>query len=148
MRAQQLREPAARALLKAAGLRSTAARIAVLQAVATQPSPVSHSQLLKLLPPGELDGATVYRNLTRLSEGGVLRIVSRAGGMARYELAEVPGMTIHTHPHFVCSECDTVSCLPIHALPVPPVEGPWREAVAAATLHLSGRCPDCLIAAS
>ncbi len=33
-----------------------------------QAGPISHSQLLKILPTGQLDEATVYRNLSRLSD--------------------------------------------------------------------------------
>ena len=138
----------ARSLLKARKLRSTAPRLAVLQAISAQTRPISHSQLLKRLPLGEFDGATVYRNLTRLSEQGLLRIVSRAGGMARYELTPGQEAAAHSHPHFVCSECDTVSCLPIESLPVPQVDGPWNAALAGATLQLQGRCPDCLEASA
>jgi Fur family ferric uptake transcriptional regulator len=136
----------ARALLKAHGLRSTTPRLAVLQALAAQPGPISHSQLLGRMPAGRFDSATVYRNLMRLAERGILSVVSRAGGMARYALTTDSDHP-HRHAHFVCTDCDTVSCLPEDALPVPPVAGPWSAAVAAATLQLQGRCPDCLSAA-
>jgi Fur family ferric uptake transcriptional regulator len=132
-----------RAQLRAHGLRATAPRLLVLQTLAEQASPLSHSQLVKCLAEHRLDEATVYRNLTRLTELGLLSIVSRAGGMARYALsteAEQP----HRHAHFVCTDCDTVSCLPEDALPVPPITGHWQAAVAGATLQLQGRCPDCL----
>jgi len=137
----------AKALLKTRGLRATAPRLAVLQAIAAQSSPISHSQLLKLLPTGALDGATVYRNLTRLSEQGILSVVSRAGGMARYALAHGAEESPHHHPHFVCSDCDQIRCLPQGEIPLPAVDGPWADAVARATLQLQGRCPDCLSSA-
>jgi len=103
---------------------------------------MSHSQLLKQLPEGRFDSATVYRNLMRLSEQGILSVVSRAGGMARYALASTSSQ-LHKHAHFVCTECDTVTFLPEDALPVVPNNGPWGVAIAAATLQLQGQCPDC-----
>ena len=133
----------ARTLLKAHGLRATTPRLSVLQTLAAQTGPISHSQLLRQLPEGHFDSATVYRNLTRLSEQGILSVVSRAGGMARYALASKSTQP-HRHAHFVCTDCDTVSCLPEDALPVVPISGPWSVAVATATLQLQGLCPDCI----
>jgi Fur family ferric uptake transcriptional regulator len=115
-----------RAQLRAHGLRATAPRLLVLQTLAEQASPLSHSQLVKCLAEHRLDEATVYRNLTRLTELGT------------------EAEPRHRHAHFVCTDCDTVSCLPEDALPVPPITGHWQAAVAGATLQLQGRCPDCL----
>ena len=133
----------ARALLKAHGLRATTPRLCVLQTLSDQPGPISHSQLLRHLPKGRFDSATVYRNLARLSEQGILSVVSRAGGMARYALTDEATNT-HRHAHFVCTDCDTVSYLPKDAKPVLPITGRWSTAVAAATLQLQGLCPDCI----
>jgi len=135
---------AARAILKAHNLRATGPRIVVLRTLARQSKPVSHSQLLALLPQGEFDAATVYRNLTRLTAAGILRIVSRAGGMARYERIAEKNPSPHQHPHFVCSECNEVSCLPTTLLPPVAIQDSWKASLASASVQFSGSCPDCI----
>lgn len=140
----------ARTLLRDRGLRATAPRVAVLRLLDREQRPLSHSEVLTLLGDSDWDQATVYRNLVKLSESGVTRVVSRAGGMARYELASDEGAPTQEHPHFVCSECGTVSCLPLAVAVVqsPEVDGAWQQAVDAARIQLEGRCPDCLAGAS
>jgi len=49
-----------------------------------------------------LDPSTVYRNLERFVEDGVLRKVHLDGREAQYEWAE------HVHGHFVCDSCHGV----------------------------------------
>ncbi|MCK6502234.1 transcriptional repressor [Myxococcota bacterium] len=85
---------------------------------------------------------TVSRNLDKLVEAGLARLASRDGGVGRFEAAGSPEHARHTHPHFVCTDCGTVSCLPEQ--PVPTLEaGPrWSQSLAAATLELKGHCPD------
>ena len=135
-----------KALLREAGLRATGPRLAVYMAVAKEGRPVSHSQLVKQMAGQDLDSATVYRNLVRLTEVGLLKVVSRANGMARYanSSADAQHGHGHEHAHFVCSDCDTISCLPEDALPKPQVEGRWSESLAAAQMVVQGTCPDCL----
>lgn len=131
-------------LLRDRGLRATGPRLAVFNAISAQSQPVSHSQLVKLMADADLDAATIYRNLTRLHEVGILRIVSRAKGMARYELAVGTETTTHDHAHFVCGDCDEIMCLPEEAVPEPKVDPRWAASLSAATYVVQGTCPDCL----
>jgi Fe2+ or Zn2+ uptake regulation protein len=59
---------------------------------------------------GERDGAlatsSIYRNLTRLEELGIVHRVVTAGDFAHYEVAE--DLTEHHHHHLVCSNCGSV----------------------------------------
>ncbi len=138
----------ARALLKEQGLKATGPRVAVLTALATSGHPISYTEMLVRLGDrgAELDPATAFRNLKRLTEAGLARVVSHAGGQARYELGRGKAGPEHVHPHFLCTDCGTVSCLPVAALPRPQATGRWQEAVSRALLQLQGSCPDCLVA--
>lgn len=128
------------ALIRDKGLRVTATRIAVL-ALLKSKGPLSHTEAVAEL--GDVgDKATIYRNLVSLAEAGLATVVSNAGGMARYAFAEDEHAD-HLHPHFECTECGQVSCLP-HAAPKMSVRGRWAKSIADATLQLRGRCPDCL----
>ena len=131
-------------ILRDAGLRATGPRVAVYGAVATQTHPVSHSQLVKEMAGQDLDAATIYRNLVKLTEVGLLEVVSRANGKARYANVHDENGHAHEHAHFVCSDCDTISCLPIEALPKPKVDGRWSASLASAQTVVQGTCPDCL----
>lgn len=139
----------ARALLKAHGLRATAPRLAVITLLARQQRPLAHTEVLTALGPTDWDPATVYRNLVKLAEVGLARVVSKAEGMARYELTPRGDTadTRHTHPHFVCTDCGTVSCLPQAAVNQTPGDPAWRAAVARAEVQFRGVCPDCCVSA-
>ncbi|MGB0680072.1 MAG: Fur family transcriptional regulator [Polyangiales bacterium] len=133
-----------KAMLRAAGLRATGPRLAVVSLLGNSGRPLSCSEVIRGLGQVDWDSATVYRNLTRLTESGLARIVSRADGMARYELAHSAQGATHAHPHFLCTECGAVSCLNIPEIRLPQIPEPWRASVQHATLQLQGRCPDCL----
>lgn len=129
--------------LREAGLRATAPRVAVLRLLATTKRPLSHSELLSRLgDDADWDQATIYRNLVKFAQVGLTRVASEAGGLTRYELADGRGVRQHVHPHFVCSSCGTVSCLPEIALPVT-TEPEWTLAVGAAVVQFVGQCPPC-----
>ena len=127
------------ALIRDKGLRVTATRVAVLRLLEAH-GPLSHTEAVAELGDERWDKATIYRNLVSLAEAGLAIVVSNAGGMARYAFAEHAD---HTHPHFECTECGQVSCLP-QAAPRIRVQGRWAASLASATMQLRGRCPDCL----
>ena len=54
----------------------------------------------------ELAVSSIYRNLIKLEELGVVHRVVTAGDFAHYELAE--DLTEHHHHHIVCSRCGAV----------------------------------------
>lgn len=130
-----------RALLKRKGLRVTAPRLAVLELLSDS-GPLSHSEVLDGLGTTRWDQATIYRNLVRLTEVGITRVVSRADGMARYALIDADDA--HQHPHFLCEDCGRVSCLPGELRPTTPLAPKWAESVRTASVQLRGACPDCL----
>ena len=103
---------AARARLREMGLRCTAARMAVLDHVMTATGPKTHAEVAEALSDRGFDRATIYRNLTELTEAKILSRVELGDHVWRFELKRghdhAPG---EDHPHFLCTSCGEVSCL-------------------------------------
>jgi Fur family ferric uptake transcriptional regulator len=127
--------------LRAAGLRATGPRIFVLRLLAETRRPLSHSEVVKKVGVGQWDPATIYRNLVKLVEVGLIRVASTAEGITRYESRKA-GEEAHVHPHFTCKKCGGVTCLP-GAILRGEVEHAWIEALKDAELQLIGKCPGC-----
>lgn len=100
--------------LRAAGLRATTARVAVLRALEGRGTPSSHTEVFGDLREDGWDRATLYRNLVDLAEAGLLRRVDLGDHVWRFELVSAPTDAGHEadHPHFLCTHCGDVSCLP------------------------------------
>ena len=102
--ADRLDEDLARRL-RASGLRVTASRMAVLEAVANHP----HSDADRIATStrrrlGSLSTQAVYNNLHALDRAGLLRRIEPAGGPARYETR-----VGDNHHHVVCRHCAATS---------------------------------------
>jgi Fur family ferric uptake transcriptional regulator len=95
--------------LRAHGLRATPARLAVLELVRGNNAPISHGEVADQLAGQSWDRATIYRNLTDLAEVGLLRRTDVGDHVWRFEAVEHEASA---HPHFVCTECGVVECLP------------------------------------
>ena len=95
--------------IRAAGLKWTAARGAVLLALSDAERPLSHAELVELVAGQGFDRATVYRNLMDLTGGGLVARADMGDHVWRFEVkaADDP-----MHPHFMCTLCGVVSCLP------------------------------------
>jgi Fur family ferric uptake transcriptional regulator len=100
----------ARDLLKSARLRCTAARIALLRSLAESDSPNTQSQLAERLAEFGFDRSTIFRALSDLSEAGLLERLDLGDGVRRFEL--LSGESDDSHPHFMCTDCGQVQCLP------------------------------------
>jgi Fur family ferric uptake transcriptional regulator len=98
-------------LLRAAGLRSTAPRVAVLRYLFGSGVPASHGELYEALRGEGFDRATLYRNLIDLSDAGLVTRIDVGDHVWRFEVKRRAGDHVTEHPHFVCSDCGAVSCL-------------------------------------
>ncbi len=107
---------AAREILRAAGLRSTPARIAVLIALQKGNKPQTHAELSERLVPLGFDKATVFRNLTDLTDVELVSRTELGDHVWRFEIRD-PNHDRSSHPHFVCVDCGTVSCMEGMSLP-------------------------------
>jgi Fur family ferric uptake transcriptional regulator len=109
---QQQQAAAFRTQIREAGLRVTGPRVSVLTVLADATTPLSHGQVADKLEDKGVDRATIFRNLQDLVEVGMLRRTDLGDHVWRYELAGEGGAhPVDGHPHFVCSQCGTVSCL-------------------------------------
>jgi Fe2+ or Zn2+ uptake regulation protein len=132
--------------LHALGLRVTGPRVAVLGLLREAGRPLSHGEVAEELGStaireSDWDRATIFRNLVKLCDVGLVRVSSHAGGLTRYEAVRDPGHE-HLHAHFSCNRCGRVECLAGAELPMPTDVG-WREAMREAEVQVLGTCPTC-----
>lgn len=75
--------------------------------------PKTHAEVCDALADRGFDKATIYRNLTELTEAAILARVELGDHVWRFELRGKDGAGHHeeSHPHFVCTSCGEVSCL-------------------------------------
>jgi Fur family ferric uptake transcriptional regulator len=133
--------------LRAHGLRATAARLAVYEVLIGAGGPVTHGDVVTKLEGSAFDRATTYRNLVDLAEVGIARRSDLGDHLWRFELVERAHgehEAAEAHPHFVCTECGTVECLPDGAVTVAPVKGAPRALKKAhVEVQVRGTCNDC-----
>ena len=131
----------ARKMLKDAGLRSTPARISVINALKRSSRPQTHAQLADQLVPLGFDKATVFRNLTDLAEAELVLRTELGDHVWRFEMRD-PKHDRSSHPPFVCIDCGSVSCIDDMALPTPTVRRHLNIARISEVL-VKGHCGDC-----
>lgn len=104
---------AIKASIRGAGLRCTAARLTVLQHLMRSHGPESHADVSDALADKGFDRATIYRNLTELTEAGLVSRVELGDHVWRFEIKRhgKKGAKGEDHPHFLCTSCGEVSCL-------------------------------------
>ena len=91
-------------MLQEAELRVTDHRLAVLSYLSKVKQPATVYEIIEILrKKHNIDQATVYRNLTSLHEGGLIRRLDFNHGHAHYELET--GRASH---QIVCSNCETI----------------------------------------
>jgi Fur family ferric uptake transcriptional regulator len=131
--------------LRAAGLRRTAPRIAVLERLEDAATPLTHADIAEALAPIGFDRATVYRNLTDLVEAGLVTRADLGDHVWRFELLGTKGRAHAVeHAHFLCTDCGDVACLPDAAVKVVAVRGAPRSlAEASVEVQLKGLCDAC-----
>ena len=97
------------ALLKQKGFRITAPKRELLDIfLANQDRMLSVSDVFHLLPDGSgIDNATVYRNIQKFSELGVLESMVDDRGVSRYTLQEK-----EHHHYLICTQCGRIIRFP------------------------------------
>ncbi|KOS55740.1 Fur family transcriptional regulator [Rhodococcus rhodochrous] len=130
-----------RAQLRAAGLRVTAPRVAVLGAVAAHP----HSDADEIAAAvrselGSVSTQAVYDVLKACVGAGLLRRIEPAGSPARYETR-----IGDNHHHLVCRNCGAVTDIDcaVGAAPCLEPSDDHGYSVDEAEVTFWGLCPDC-----
>ncbi len=101
----------ARQDIRAAGCRATPARIATLLELRASKSPITHAELAARLAGAGFDKATAFRNLNDLANVGLLRRTELGDHVWRFEAIDPNHKHDQDHPHFVCVDCGTVTCM-------------------------------------
>jgi len=129
--------------VRRAGLRSTAPRLAVLRRLMAAATPVSHAELVDALAGEGMDRTTVYRNLVDLTDAGLLARTDLGDHVWRFELKKKGNGSLK-HPHFTCTGCGAVACLPEVTLKVKQGRGVPRSLTRQhVEIQLRGLCDDC-----
>ena len=106
----------------------------------THPTAEEVYEAIKSLEP-DISLATVYRNLSELSEAGVIRRVGTVSGQERYDGDK------SIHPHVVCSVCGKVCDIEGIDLPGDIMGTAANKSgfeVCDMSLRFTGICPECL----
>ena len=130
--------------IRTTGLRSTGARVAVLRVMDEAARPMTHQEVSQRLEGAGFDHATIYRNLTDLTEVGLLSRIDLGDRVWRFELRRGDVDHKGKHPHFVCTSCGDVACLPDQSVSVKPSAGAPRALRRKnVVIQLQGRCDSC-----
>lgn len=97
--------------IRASGLRATPARIAALAELRGARAPMSHADLAERLASSGIDKATAFRNLNDLTAVGLLRRSELGDHVWRFEAVDPSAPNDEGHPHFLCVDCGSVTCL-------------------------------------
>jgi Fur family ferric uptake transcriptional regulator len=131
-------------LLRAAGLRRTPARIALLDRLANAEGPLAHMDLANELAPLGFDQSTIYRNLIELTKAGLLDGTSRERGARCFAISASAKPLTARGPRFICSQCSKSLALDDVEVKVIFPKGRHGELRAQALeIILSGRCKSC-----
>src|SRR5262245_16369498 len=132
----------AREALRGAKLRSRTSRVGVLWLVSAATRPVSHADVAEVLVPQGFDKSTLYRCLVELADAGILARLDAGDHAWRFELRD-ESHAEGDHPHFVCIDCGTVTCLPDVEVKISAAKG-HKTAVGDVTeVFLKGHCKQC-----
>lgn len=91
------------AMLKQSKLKSTGARLQLLDIFKHAKKPLSVNEIFLMLQDGQADKVTLYRNVESLAKIGVLKQIRLKDRQAYYELIEK-----NHHHHIVCSHCGKI----------------------------------------
>jgi Fur family ferric uptake transcriptional regulator len=130
--------------LRAAGLRRTQPRIAVLRHMRKVGHPVAHAEVAEALEKLELDRVSVYRVLVDLARVKILTRADMGDHVWRFDLAHGERSHSMAHPHFVCVTCGAVACLPEKAVQIAARgKGPRALRTRQVEVQLKGECDAC-----
>lgn len=129
------------ALLDEHGVRPTANRLVIADALAAAGRPMSMGELETALD--TIDKSNISRTLSAFRSAHMVHVIEDGSDSVRYELC----LSGHDHPdsdthvHFYCERCGKTFCL--HDIPVPAVALPQGWEPQTSNYLIKGICPDC-----
>lgn len=133
-----------RIAVRGRGLRATPSRLAVLELLRASEGPMSHGEVADKLATQNWDRATIYRNLIDLADAGLVRRTDVGDHVWRFEARRSGDDHETAHPHFVCTECGVVECLPELELSVRRAKAPRAVKQRQVEVHVRGLCDACI----
>jgi Fur family ferric uptake transcriptional regulator len=130
------------------GLRSTGARVAVYRILSEAERPLSHSEVKDLLEESGFDGATIFRNLNDLVDAKLATRTDLGDHVWRFELRREGASHGQQHPHFLCTNCGDVSCLPESSVNLKRTAGAPKALSNKVIVQVQGTCDDCASASA
>lgn len=135
----------AKQTLREAGLRATAARVAVIRLLDEVGKPLSHADVVGSLEKNGFDQSTLFRCLNELADAGLVARLDLGDLVRRFELAGSDAAGAPEHAHFMCTDCGKLTCLEGFSFKLTPERGPRRKALGQITeVLLRGRCEACV----
>jgi Fur family ferric uptake transcriptional regulator len=132
------------AQLRAAGLRRTEPRVAVLRYMRKVGHPVAHAEAAESLGKAGFDRVSVYRVLIDLARVGILTRTDAGDHVWRFELQRGERSHYREHPHFVCVTCGAVACLSEKAVQLGAAgRAPRSVRAQEVEVQLKGQCDAC-----
>ena len=131
-------------ILQKTGLSKTPQRIAVLNILMNSVVPVNISNIRQALESKiRIDRVTIYRILSLFKQHMIIREITSTGGTNYFELAT---MENPVHPHFICRNCEALSCLePLTFSQVTQwVSKEEDYSIEHIEINISGLCASCL----
>jgi Fur family ferric uptake transcriptional regulator len=130
--------------LRAAGLRRTQPRVAVLRYMRKVGHPVAHAEVAEALGKLELDRVSVYRVLVDLARVKILTRTDLGDHVWRFDLVRGDAAHSKEHPHFVCVSCGNVACLPEETVQITALrKAPRSVRTREVEIQLKGECDAC-----
>ncbi len=140
-----MKTPSVNERLAHASLRPTRARIAVAELLKRVGRPASHADLVDSLA-DRFDRVTLYRAVTQMVEVGLVERVDLGDRTWRFEwkAEHEPAHAAGSHPHFICTACHAVECLPGVTVAIKTsAKAPASVLGNAFAVRLSGLCDAC-----
>ena len=132
--------------LRAAGMRYSKSRKAIVEVLASAGRPLTLDEVLAFNSDDNLAQSSVYRNSTELVDAGVVKCLASGKDHNRFELDE---SIIGHHHHFVCLDCGEIEDFEVPEYfekEILRLEAELVEkglSVEGHTLDIQGRCPKC-----
>ena len=95
-----------RSILRRAGYKATAPRLAILGVIKQSKNPLSAQEIIEKLG-GEYDQATIYRFIKSIKESGIIRQIDLRQNHAQYEFFDAKD-----HHHLACVDCGKIEDIP------------------------------------
>jgi Fur family transcriptional regulator, ferric uptake regulator len=122
----------------------------VLRFLERAKAPLSHGEIYQDLADLGFDRATIYRNLIDLAEAGLVSRTDLGDHIWRFEVRRSAGQRDEHrsarpgHPHFLCTSCGGVTCLPDGVVRLVSSRGaPRAIASRAVEVQVKGHCDAC-----